>query len=85
MDQYLSNALLILVAGMITVMLVLWLVVIVGNLLIRLTNRFSPVPEQPVIAKSAYGSISSGTVAAIVAAVETVTGGRGKVSKIEKE
>lgn len=71
------------VVGMITVLFILGMVVVIGNLLIRITNKFWPQPEGP--GKTGPGSIPAGTVAAIVAAVEAVTGGKGKVTKIEKD
>ncbi len=83
MEQVLSNAISIMVVGMITVLLILGMVVVIGNLLIRITNKFWPQPEGP--GKNRQGSIPAGTVAAIVAAVEAVTGGKGKVTKIEKD
>ena len=85
MENNLSTALSILVVGMITVLLILWLVVVIGNLLIRITNKFGSIPETPGSGKSNSTLIPAGTLAAIMAAVETVTGGRGKVTKIEKE
>lgn len=83
MEQVLSNAISIMVVGMITVLLILGMVVVIGNLLIRITNKFWPQSEG--LGKNKPGSIPSGTVAAIVAAVEAVTGGKGKVTNIEKD
>ncbi|SHE39947.1 oxaloacetate decarboxylase, gamma subunit [Mariniphaga anaerophila] len=85
MEDILSNALSILVIGMITVILILGLVVVVGNVLIRLTNKFWPLPDGPVKKGNSSGAIPAGTMAAIVAAVDTVTGGRGKITKVEKK
>lgn len=85
MEEILNNALSILVVGMITVLLILWLVVIIGNLLIKVTNRFLPAPEVTGKVGGTTTSIPTSTLAAIVAAVEAVTGGRGKVTGIEKE
>ncbi|MBW6535974.1 MAG: OadG family protein [Mariniphaga sp.] len=85
MEQNLSNAVSILVVGMITVLLILWFVVIIGNLLIRVTNKYWPAPQNEGKTGTGIRTISSGTIAAIMAAVEAVTGGEGKVTKIEKE
>ncbi len=85
MEQNLNSALSILVVGMITVLLILWLVVVIGNLLIRITNKFWPAPENSVTGGGSSTFVPAGTLAAIIAAVEAVTGGRGKVTKIEKE
>ncbi len=85
MSQNLSSALILLITGTITVFLILWLLVIIGGLIIRLTNKYLPVPEAVVKAGDNLKSVPAGTLAAIVAAVEIVTGGKGKVDKIEKE
>ncbi len=74
MDTEFSTALSLMAIGMITVFVVLLLVVITGNILIRLVNRFE---------KSE--TIATSKVAAISAAVETFTGGKGHITKIEKE
>lgn len=85
MEESLSNAFSIMVVGMITVILILGLVVVIGKMLIRITNRYWPLPETPGKPGTRTGLISSGTMAAIIAAVEAVTGGQGNVTKIEKE
>ena len=85
MEHSLGDAFSILVVGMITVLLILWLVVVIGSLLIRVTNKFWPLPEGGGKAGGGNASIPAGTLAAIIAAVEAVTGGRGKVTGIEKE
>ncbi|MBN1115747.1 MAG: OadG family protein [Bacteroidales bacterium] len=83
MEQNLGNALSIMIVGMVTVFLILWLVVLIGNALIRLTNKFWPESE---ISKKANAALtaSDGTVAAIIAAVDVVTKGKGKITKITK-
>lgn len=75
MDGDISTALSLLAIGMITVFLVLLLVVLTGNVLIRLTNRFSQNDDQ----------ISAAKVAAISGAVEAFTQGRGHITRIEKK
>ena len=40
--ENLNTALGLLVVGMVTVFIVLWLVVLIGNLVIRVTNRVVP-------------------------------------------
>jgi oxaloacetate decarboxylase gamma subunit len=85
MEESLSIAFSIMVVGMITVILILGLVVVIGKMLIRITNRYWPLPETPGKPGTRKGLISSGTMAAIIAAVEAVTGGQGNVTKIEKE
>ncbi len=85
----LNTALGLLVVGMVTVFIILCLVVVIGNLVIRLTNRFIPVAV-PVTAKPGNGgSIERKAhpkkLAAIIAAVEVVTRGKGHVDSIEKK
>lgn len=84
METELMNALSILIVGMVTVFLILWLVVIIGNVLIRITNRFSPVAETNTSKEVAGASGNKNTIAAIVAAVDTLTNGKGKVTNIKK-
>ena len=84
MEQNLSNALAIMIVGMITVFLILWLVVLIGNALIRLTNKFWPESEIAKKELKTASASSDGTVAAIVAAVDVVTKGKGKITKITK-
>ena len=79
MDQ-LSTAFTLLGIGMITVFVVLSLVVITGNILIRTVNRF--IPEE-VSVQPPSSSDDSGAIAAITAAVEIVTQGQGRITKIE--
>ncbi|MEQ9231079.1 MAG: hypothetical protein RIF46_10385 [Cyclobacteriaceae bacterium] len=76
MTPEISSALTLLAIGMITVFVVLLLVVITGNILIRLVNRFVPESKD---------GISDKTLAVLTAAVESVTGGKGKITKIEKQ
>lgn len=80
MNEALSQAVLVLAIGMITVFLILGLVVISGQTLIRIVNHFSPEPVEVPSKKK----MSAKKVAAIVTAVDLMTKGRGKVEKIEK-
>ncbi len=95
-DTY-QSALTLLAVGMITVFLVLILIVIVGQILTRFTNRFAPKaamsPSVETEAQSANPSksvsaaspsVASKQVAAIVAAVELFTQGKGKITNIQK-
>lgn len=75
---------------MTTVFAILLIVIYLGKGLITLVNKYAP--EEVVVKKQTArqtvttqaGSIPGKTTAAIVAAVSMVTGGQGKVSKIEK-
>ncbi|MEM6803867.1 MAG: OadG family protein [Bacteroidota bacterium] len=81
-----SEALGLLAIGMITIFIVLSLVVLSGNILIHLSNRFlSPTSvEGEALKASAKHAIPSSTLAAIVAAVEIHTGGKGSIQSIKK-
>ena len=74
MDSDISFALSLLAIGMITVFVVLLLLVVTGNVLIRLVNRLVQDEDQ----------ISAAKVAAISGAIETFTQGRGRITRIEK-
>ncbi|MEL6559959.1 MAG: oxaloacetate decarboxylase [Bacteroidota bacterium] len=79
MTDTIESALSLLLIGMITVFLVLLLVVVIGNLLIRITNRFSVEPSETITQE-----IDHRKIAAITAAVEIVTEGKVRIDKIEK-
>jgi len=83
MSESFSTALSLMVIGMITVFFVLAIVVASGNLMIFLVNKFVPA-EGKSIKKISDQPIKSSVLAAISAAVETFTEGKGKIIKIEK-
>lgn len=91
MPTDLNTALLVLVVGMTTVFVILSLVVLSGKFLIQMVNRFAPdVPVRSIKTSSlppspASPAISPPVMAAIIAAVEEVTGGQGKIDRIEKD
>ena len=75
----------LLAVGMITVFTILALIVIFGNILISLVNKF--IPEAKVtkmMTRVAQGAIEPRKMAAIVSAVEIVTEGKAKVTSITK-
>ena len=82
MEGDFSTALMLLAVGMITVFAVLCLVVLLGNLLIRIVNKFHK--EIPLVIENEANAFNGDKLAAIVAAVEVVTRGRGKVTSISK-
>ncbi len=84
MEQNLSNAFAIMIVGMVTVFLILCLVVLIGNVLIRLTNKFWPETEVSKKEVATTTVNSDGAIAAIIAAVDVVTKGKGKITKISK-
>jgi len=80
-----SIALQLLFVGMLTVFAVLFLVVGLGNVIIRFVNRYLPEEEKiAVAAKTSGDAIDPKKVAAISSAVSTLTKGKGKVMNIEK-
>jgi oxaloacetate decarboxylase (Na+ extruding) subunit gamma len=92
MPTELTSGLLLMAAGMATVFIALGLVAGIGHALILIVNRFAPPPPVPVypeseglpaMAPSGEGP-NAAKLAAILAAVEAVTGGRGKVTSITK-
>lgn len=81
------------VVGMTTVFAILLIVINLGKGLIVLVNKYAPeeiiVKKQVTLQRQAVpaspaGGITNQTTAAIVSAVSVVTGGQGKVVKIEK-
>lgn len=98
MSENLSEAFIILIVGMITVFTILALVVLTGQILIRITNRFAPLPiakdstnpslVQPVtsapLTTSQNKTFNKKKLAVIIGAVEHLTHGKGKIKKIER-
>jgi len=85
MSENFQLALQLLGVGMITVFAILFLVVFIGNSIIRFVNRF--VGEELVVAppkKEVQQVIDQQKMAAIVSAVQIVTQGKGRVVKVEK-
>jgi oxaloacetate decarboxylase gamma subunit len=88
MDNF-ELGLLLMAVGMATVFAILLLVIGLGKGLIFLVNKYAP--EETVVTKAVRNmpagtgndSLPGQTTAAIVAAVSALTGGNGKVTKIE--
>ena len=80
MNEEFATALSLLVIGMITVFVVLTLVVVTGNLLIRFVNRFIPLSADTPLQVG-----SAPKVAAITAAIDIITKGKGVITNIERE
>ncbi|MCD8167027.1 MAG: OadG family protein [Bacteroides sp.] len=86
--ENLQTGLLLMGVGMVTVFLILLILIYLSQGLIVLVNKIAPEEEvkpRPVAAPATGGTIPSGTLAAISAAVSMVTGGKGKVIKVEKK
>ena len=75
----------LLAVGMITVFTILALIVIFGNILVSLVNRYFPEAKVENLTGDTPGkTIESSKMAAIVAAVDIVTKGKAKVTSIKK-
>lgn len=80
-----TEALKLLFTGMGTVFFILILVVLLGNLIIRITNRFAPDPlTSTANSEENKSAIDSPKLAAIISAVEISTHGKGKVISVQK-
>lgn len=85
MESTISNALQLLAIGMITVFLILALVVLSGNILIKIVNKYAPEPNKRITRSSRTASgTPPAVIVAITAVVEAVTNGHGKVDSIQK-
>ena len=85
--ENLSFGLMLMAVGMITVFTILLIVINLSKLLIVVVNKF--IPEETVVKKAAASSatpivIAPDTMEAIQGAVNIVTGGKGRVVKVEK-
>ena len=86
--ENLPEAFKLLVVGMLTVFCILLIVIYFGKLLISLVNKFAP--EEITAAKTANSKAPSATpvdaqtMSIIQAAISQITGGKGKVTKVEK-
>lgn len=84
--ENLETAFLLMVVGMASVFVILLIVIYLGKLLISLVNKYAP--EEVVSVKQTSSQapvpIPGNILAAITAAVNVVTQGKGKVTKVEK-
>ncbi|MDG5798767.1 OadG family protein [Marinilabiliaceae bacterium ANBcel2] len=85
MDNYFQEALSLLGVGMITVFIILLFVVLIGKGSIFFVNKFFPDSGIDKTAAAFKAGIGASKTAAIVAAVNVVTKGKGRVDKIEKK
>lgn len=89
--ENIETGLLLMIVGMTTVFAILMIVIYLGKGLIVLVNKYAPediifkkqtTPQRQTAAPAA--GITNQATAAIVSAVSVMTGGKGKVVKIEK-
>lgn len=87
MTTSISSALTLMLIGMITVFLVLFLVYLTGTILIRIVNIWFPEsqPVAPVSPRTQNQGITPQQIAAITTAVEIFTEGRAQIINIEKQ
>lgn len=86
MNSNFDIALQLLGIGMLTVFIILFMVVLLGNLIIRFVNRFVPETTQQLSnTATSSGMVDAKKMAAIVAAVNMVSKGKGRVVKVEKQ
>jgi len=80
-----NEALKLMLTGMSTVFFILIMVVVLGNIIIRITNKFAVVTATHTGGRTLMpGDIEPKKLAAIVSAVEISTKGKGKITSIEK-
>ena len=86
--ENLGLGVLLMIVGMITVFIILWIIISFGNLLIRLINKYAPEENIKVAVRPVVAGVSSDIpdpiVAAIVSAVSVTTQGKGIVTSIKK-
>ena len=72
--------------GLSTLFVVLLLVIQFGKLLIKVVNKVAPEEEAPqkAVSTSTQAAIAPDVQQAIAKAIEQITGGRGRVEKIER-
>ncbi len=75
--------LMLMVVGMATVFVILFIVIYLSQFLITVVNKFAP-EEAPKKVPAAVSTADHGAMDAIKAAVEILTAGKGQVVKIEK-
>jgi len=84
MSEAISTALTLMSIGMIMVFIVLAVVVYLGHFLIWFVNRFTPDVAATSKSNEDANDIHPSIVAVITAAVDEVTKGKGRISKIER-
>ena len=83
--ENINEALGLLAVGMIMVFIILFLVTIIGNVVILLTNRYIPVVEKTTDGTKGVKDTNSKKLAVIAAVVDLVTQGKGRVDSIQKK
>jgi oxaloacetate decarboxylase gamma subunit len=84
MEETMYFGSMIMAVGMTTVFTLLALVVLGGKLTILFTNKFANEQQPLMVRQVVSGSNDSSKIAAITAAVETITQGKGHITEIKK-
>lgn len=83
--EKLSESLLLMAIGMLTVFTVLMIIILLGNLLIKAINKFFPEEVKPVAqAAAAVQAVDQNIQEAINKAIMAISGGKKSAQKIEK-
>lgn len=86
-DQF-SEALQLMIVGMLTVFCILLIVIVFGTLLIKLVNKYAPEEVQTkksvAAVNNAVQQVDATVKAVIDATVAQITGGKGRATKITK-
>lgn len=80
-----NEALSLLIVGMIMVFLILFLVVIVGNVVVQITNRYLPEVQKTDEGDGGLQGASPKKIAVLAAVVDLITQGEGRIDKIQKK
>ena len=80
MESQLTDAALLLLIGMVTVFIILFLVTLSGNLLIKVINRIEDMNQPTAVTQN----IPSRVIAIAAAVVSEITDGKGQLEYIEK-
>lgn len=88
MNEQFSEALQLMIVGMLTVFCILLIVIVFGTLLIKLVNKYAPEEVQTkksvAAVNNAVQQVDATVKAVIDATVAQITGGKGRVTKITK-
>lgn len=80
METLWTNAVLLLLIGMVTVFVILFLVTLSGSVLIKVLNRLEDYNKPP----TKKSGVPRKVVAIATAVVHEITEGKGKIERIEK-
>lgn len=84
MNESLYFGAILMAVGMTTVFILLAFVVLGGKLTILVTNMLASKVDQAVVESVSFPGIETSKIAAISAAVKTVTRGKGNIKEIKK-